>query len=123
MAEVNSKIIQCQCVACYECGRTQDAPFRQNEAYTCIFAKKWESILDTYKISYRFHQVDDSADDVRFMQEISHDMMGPRLQINTDIVNVGYDDLWRNVAYGRGLARDGLRTHSKSRNKLRLLFE
>ena len=123
MAEVNSRIFRCQCMACYECGRTQDAPYRQNEAFTCVFAKKWESILDTYKISYQFYQLDEDVDEAKVMQEISHDMMGPRLQINTDIVNVGIDDLWRNVAYGRGLSRDGLRTHCKSRGRLRMLFE
>ena len=123
MTEVNEKIIKCQCMACYECGRTTDAPFRQSESFTCIFAKKWEGILDSYNISYSFYQLSEDEDEQQFMHDITHPTMGPRLELNTDIVNVGYDNLWRNVAYGRGLARDNLRPFSQSRNKLRRLFE
>lgn len=123
MTEVNRKIVNCQCMACYECGRTEEAPFCQREAHICRFVPKWEAILDSYQLKYEHHQLLDHHDEVEFMSDINHSAMGPRLMIDTDIVNIGHDDLWRNVAYGRCLARKDLRPFTQSRNKLRFLFE
>ena len=123
MAEVNMDIVRCQCMACYECGRTDDAPFCQSEALTCRFAPKWEAILESYQISFAHHLLPEHHDEEKFMRDITDRTMGARLMIDADIVNIGHDDLWRNVAYGRGLARKDTRPFTKSRNKLRFLFE
>lgn len=123
MAEVNQKIVHCSCLACYETGRAKDAPFGQTAALSCIFAKSWEEILTMYSISFRYHELPQDEDEVQFMRNITYRATGPRLMYEANIINVGHDNLWRNVALGRDLARNDILPFSEPRNKLRLLFK
>lgn len=122
MLYVNEKIVKCECMACYETGRTQDAPFRQADGYVCSFASSWEEILETYQINFQFHRIPDDSDEVQFMKDISSRSTGPRLMLDADIINVGHDEHWRNVALGRRVAR-GSDPFTEERNKLRHLLE
>jgi hypothetical protein len=122
MVFVNERIVKCECMACYETGRTQDAPFRQADGYPCIFSTSWEEILETYQIRFQHHRIPDDSDEVQFMKDVSTRATGPRVMLDTDIVNVGYDDHWRNVALGRRVTR-GSNPFSDARNKIRHLLE
>jgi hypothetical protein len=122
MLFVNQKIVKCECRACYETGRCSDAPFRQTEEHICKFSGSWEGILDTYEIKFQYHCIPDDSDDVQLMKDITTRAKGPCVMLDTDIVNVGYDDHWRNVALGRRVAR-GSNPFSEVRNKIRHLLE
>lgn len=122
MVYVNENIVKCECMACYETGRTQDAPYRQTEGDACSFSSSWEEILATYQINFLFHRIPDDSDEVQFMKDISNRATGPRLMLDTDIVNVGHDQHWRNVALGRRVSR-GSDPFTEARNKLRHLLE
>lgn len=122
MLYVNEKLAKCQCMSCYETGRTQEAPFRQADGYTCNFTIFWEEILNTYDIKFQHHRIPDDTDDVQFMKDITNSIAGPRFLLDTEIVNIGYDEHWRNVALGRKLAH-GSDPFTDSRNKIRHLLE
>lgn len=122
MVFINEKIVKCECMACYETGRTQDAPHRQTEDYVCSFSSSWEEILQMYEINFKFHRIPDDSDEVEFMKDISTRATGPSLMLDTDIVNVGHDEHWRNVALGRRVAR-GRDPFTEARINLRHLLE
>jgi hypothetical protein len=123
MAAINQRIVHCKCLVCYETGRTTDAPFAQAEALTCSFAVSWEDILKKYQLKFEYHAIPADQTEEEFMDAVTTHIMGPRMMYDTDIVNLGHDDLWRNVALGRGLARRDFRPYTVGRNKLRFLFK
>jgi hypothetical protein len=123
MTEINKRLVNCKCMACYETGRTTDAPFGQAEARTCIFVPAWEDILKKYQVRFEYEPIPDGQTEEEFMDSITTHSMGPRYMLETDIVNIGPDDLWRNVALGRGVGRTDNRPYTVPRNKLRFLFK
>lgn len=123
MAEINEKIVHCDCLTCYETGRANEAPFAQAQASICKFAPSWENILKKYQLKFEYFNIPADQNEEDFMRGMTTRSMGPRVMLDTDIVNVGHDDLWRNVALGRGLGRRDFRPNTTPRNKLRFLFK
>lgn len=122
MHQINQSLFHCKCVACYETGRSNEMSRSHLNGVYCSFARNWENILSAYNITFEYKCTDD-ADVDSLMSDITDPLMGPRIpKAPTYIINLGKDDLWRNVAYGKPLTRRDFNPFSEPRERLRYLF-
>ena len=138
MVMYNQRIVHCKCLACFETGRCSEAPFSQAYAYACSFVPSWENLLKKYRISFEYKRIGGDLDkymarlrtnrvpsgyaDSAIIQEISVIRASSRCELTPASVQLGEDDMWREVVYGGPITQDDLDLHNANRQKLAMLF-
>lgn len=123
MYQINKQTINCKCQACYETGRNDELSGSSTSGFLCSFVRKWEILLDAYKISYVFIKSEDLIED-DIVSESKDPIMGPYLPTaHTFLVHYGETDMWLNVVYGRPLVRNDNNPQSEPRKRLSEFFK
>lgn len=120
MASFNRKVVHCKCLACFETERCLEAPCSQAHAFVCSFAPAWECLLGMYRLSFKHKTVEHDLEE--YMARNNDPVTGARVRSSAAIVQVGRDDLWRNVAYGEPITQDDLDLRNIARERLAMLF-
>ena len=122
MTSINKSRIRCRCDACRETFRWDgDPPSSQRDAFSCRFVSFWENVLGKYRITFEYKATQEGEPPLK--AEDVHPLMGPRLtEVQSALVNVGHDDLWRDVALGATSTRADNNPFSPIRARIRLLF-
>ena len=138
MVMYNQRIVHCKCLACFETGRCSEAPFSQTYAYACSFVPSWENLLKKYRISFeykriggdlekymatlRMNRVPSGYADSAIIQENPVIRLSSLCELTPACVQLGEDDMWREVVYGGPITQDDLDLHNANRQKLAMLF-
>jgi len=122
MASINKARIRCRCDACRETFRWDgEPPSSQRDAFSCRFVGFWEDVLGKYRITFEYRPTPE--DEPPLAPEHFHPVMGARIaDAPSALVNVGPDNLWREVALGAPATRNDNDPFSPIRARIRLLF-
>ena len=119
MERINKEIVRCDCAACHETGRAPHITSGARPSVPCQFCQYWEELLRKYRIPFEYVIFDSGA---RLPYKMRKDS-GACIERESAIVNVGKDDLWRDVAYGTPVSQQDNDPDSAICSKIRALFQ